>query len=323
MKHGFTRAMLFFTCLAVAGVAMAQSTQPAPKQGAASRPAASQPAKRPGAGRPSDEKFLLDRIADLNLSEEQKAQVKQILEAQRQAVNDWQRENNRKVRELENQLKEANKAGDTEAAKAAGDGLKSINESRRTLHENMIKQLTEALTPEQMERVRAMLASRVVRNMPGLQSLSLTEEQKQQVRRIFEDARNVAEATKTKEAKDAIWAEAFEKVKATVLTDPQRKMLDDMQRHGDFFQVVQKLKLTDEQKAKIAEIRKTTETQVAQAKTQQEKRQFVQAALKKINTEVLTDAQRAQLKKEKATSRPARAARRATSSSSAPATQPA
>jgi Spy/CpxP family protein refolding chaperone len=278
----------------VAGLSTTAMGQGRPGPGKRMGPAASRPA---GDQKRMSPDRLMERLTkELNLTEQQQTQVKQILQTQHQALQNWRKENGQKVEELHTQIREAMKANDMEKVKATRAELQKVMESRWALHENLIKQLGDVLKPDQMEKAREIL--REGRPGPGgpMQDLNLTPEQKQQRMKIMDEARAKAQATEDPKAKAEIWKAAMEKVYSDVLTPEQRKQVDQMKKRADFFEVIKKLDLTDDQKKQIEAIRQETKTKVDSATTPQQKKEIIQAGFKKINETVLTEAQREQLK---------------------------
>ena len=115
--------------------------------------------------------------------------------------------------------------------------------------------------------------------------LNLTDEQKAQVKEILDAAHEKAKAADTPEAKRDIMKAAHEKIRNTVLTEEQRKKMDEKRADqagggkGPFgaglMERLEKLNLTADQKEKV--------------------RAILEDAHKKIINEVLTPEQRDQL----------------------------
>jgi Spy/CpxP family protein refolding chaperone len=82
------------------------------------------------------------------------------------------------------------------------------------------------LTPEQLAKGKALRRHMLMRRISA--HLNLTADQKTQARDIFKQARLDAQQAPDKAAKQQIWKAAFEKVKTQVLTDQQRKQLEEM-----------------------------------------------------------------------------------------------
>lgn len=245
--------------------------------------------------------MFADRLAEeLNLTPEQKAKVQQIFQTHRQAVQNWQKENGTKLQELHQTLRQAMKDGDKDTAKATHQEIQKIMESRKALQENLIKQLQEVLTPEQVEKVKLMLRAMMNRPVPqlmaALAALNLTEEQKAAVKEITQQAMEKARDAQPEE-RQAIMREAFEKISKDVLTAEQRERLERMKDRHDFLQAIMSLKLTDEQKKQIQTIREAAKEKLEQAQSPQERQTIMQGVLKEINDTVLTQEQRDQLKK--------------------------
>lgn len=172
-------------------------------------------------------------LQSLNLTPEKQAEVKTIMEAQRQAVETWRKENAPKLEELGKKAQEAMKTGKTDEAKAAREEIKKIMESRKALHEDLLKKLGGVLTPEQMEKVKAHFAEKAKEMGPRgpmgnpLGGLNPTEEQKTKAKAIMDAAREAAEKAATPEEKHKIMRDALEKIRTEVLTEEQRKALEE------------------------------------------------------------------------------------------------
>lgn len=218
-------------------------------------------------------------IKELDLTAEKEAQVEQIFKTHRQAVANWASENADDVKELRERIAEAREAGENEKAKAAREKLRKLFQSRAQLRKDLLEQLGEVLTDEQMKKVKTRFRPRVLarhRILAAIRRLDLTEEQKAQIKEILDAAR--AEAKEAEGPKAKIFEAAFKKIRTEVLTDEQRKKLAQMRKHfrpgqGPFAG----LDLTDEQRQEI--------------------RAIMEKARKKIHDEVLTDEQREKLKR--------------------------
>lgn len=134
--------------------------------------------------------------------------------------------------------------------------------------------------------------------------LGLSDAQKQQVEEIVRKARTDAQAASDPQAKRQIWQSAIEQIGRNVLNDEQRakfRQLRQQQGPGGgpqpFMEAMKQLDLTQEQKVRMQEIMQQARTDAEKATDPQAKRQALEAARKKIRTEVLTDEQRQQLEK--------------------------
>lgn len=249
-------------------------------------------------------------IKDLKLEGDKEAQVKQILQTHKQAVENWQKENQPKMQELRKDMQAAREAKDQEKLKSLRADQQKLMESRTALQQDLFKQLGDVLDKEQMETVKAAMAPRgpaaEFGPMRGLRNLDLTKEQQEQAKKIMDDARDAARKATEPAQRMKIMQDALEKVKTDVLTEEQRKKFEATQaRRGDMFRRIADLNLTDDQKKKIEDIRTETEAAVKDAKTPQDRREITRAAFKKVVDEVLTDEQREEMKK----NRPARGPR--------------
>ncbi|MFB3892455.1 MAG: hypothetical protein ACE15C_10590 [Phycisphaerae bacterium] len=145
---------------------------------------ADRPATQP-AGRP-----MLAHLAKvLNLTDQQRAQIKHIVAAAR-----------------------------ADAQKAAGkDAKKAVWKAA------LDKIRNDVLTDQQRARLANINRLHVV-----FKTLNLTDKQKAEVRDIFKAAHADAAKAADKDAKKAVWKAAFEKIHKDVLTDEQRARLEQL-----------------------------------------------------------------------------------------------
>jgi Spy/CpxP family protein refolding chaperone len=141
----------------------------------------------------------------------------------------------------------------------------------------------------------------------------LTLEQKESAKAIMQAARTQAESATDREAKAKIFREAVEKVKATVLTDEQRKKLQaDREGRGPdgpggpgtggetvadrvkdhLARLTERLSLTPAQQEAAREILKAAHEQAQGATDPEAKAKALREATEKIRATVLTDEQR-------------------------------
>lgn len=280
----------------------------------------SRPASRPGMGR-MDPKALMDRVmSELNLTADQQEKVRQIAETQRQALEAWMKEHGQELRDLQGKLQEALKDPKGDKAQGIREQLDKLQASRKPLHDELLKKLSEVLTSDQMAKAKEILTPRpgMMPGGPGgpggegplaqIRALKLDDKQQAQVKEIADAA--MAEAQKATDvgAKGKIWHDAFDKIRDTVLTDQQRKLLQEMRGKNDPLADLQKLNLTEDQRTKIQDIVQQSRKDAEKADSTEAKTQIFQAAHKKIMDEVLTADQKKQLADWKAhtASQPAR-----------------
>ncbi len=187
---------------------------------------------RPGGEKPRGPEGIQKILADLNLTADQEAKVKGIMDTQRQAMENFRKEHGEELKSLETKLKAAREAK-TEPDKADMEAMKKLRDQQNDLRENLMKQLGEVLTKEQMEKFRE--------NMPkmggagggplaGLGQLDLTDAQKEKAKAIMEEARKTAEQATTPADKRAAMEAAIAKIKSEVLTPEQAKKLEEFQK---------------------------------------------------------------------------------------------
>ncbi|MFP4107424.1 MAG: Spy/CpxP family protein refolding chaperone, partial [Phycisphaerae bacterium] len=240
----------------------------------------------------------------LDLTEEQQKQVKQIVETHTQAVENFHKENREKHRACMAEMKKAAQAKDREAMQTARGKMKGLMGKRMELHENLMKQLGDVLTEEQMEKVKSTVQQhrrggrRGMMAMGALRRLDLTDDQKTEVKKIMAAAGEaVQKAEKPEEKREARQA-AWEKIKTDVLTDEQRKKLEEMRKpgkgHGRGDGPLAKLDLTETQKTQIREIVQAGRKKAAEAEGKEAKMKIYREIREKLR-EVLTDEQEKQL----------------------------
>jgi Spy/CpxP family protein refolding chaperone len=282
---------------------------------------AKEDANQPAGPKGRHGKALEEVIKELQLTQKQEAQVRQIMETHRKEVANWSKENQAKLEELQQQIKAARDASDTQKQKALAEKRAELFKSRMEITDKTMKQLGEVLKEEQMAKVKAAMerggragagrmhgaaGTRPVRpewgRRPGLapmhgafESLNLTEDQQAKVKEILEQA--------GKEAR-AVMEAAWKKIAEQVLTDQQGKQLEQLgkeqaaKRMDAFLARLKKLGLTAEQQQKVDQIMAEARANAEKAQGPEAKRQVFREAFGKIRDEVLTENQREQLKKE-------------------------
>ena len=270
---------------------------------ASERPAG---ASRPAAGKPFDQakalRMLMERISrEFKLAPDARRQLEQAFQSYNQALANWRQEHAAQLKQLGEQIKAARESKDEDAVMTAREELAKLTESRKTLRENFEKQLADILTPEQMARVKDILnetAQPVMRFVAAMATLDMTDDQKVASRKILENARQEAENVNEPREKNNLYRAAVEKIRKEVLTPPQCRKLDAMKEADRFnFNRIERLNLTDEQRASIRQIMGQAHDQAVALETPQQRRDVYQAAFEKIRTTILTEEQRQQLER--------------------------
>jgi periplasmic protein CpxP/Spy len=153
-------------------------------------------ADKPAAGRHAGQ----GPFAKLNLTDDQKARIKEVLQQARK---------------------------DAQAATDRAEKRKIVEAAREKIR-------TTVLTEDQ----RKQLGERFAANHPRLaamgklaKELNLTDDQKAKSKEILQQARKDAQAATDKEAKQKIMQDARKKIHDTVLTDDQRKKLEELRKN--------------------------------------------------------------------------------------------
>ncbi len=166
---------------------------------------------------------------ELGLTENQAKQFRQIMETQRQAMQNWQKENGEAMKGLQKQMKEAMQAGEKDKAQSIREKMKEQFAGRREIQEGLAKRLGDVLTADQMAKFKKLSGQRqggkggkdgrdggfrhpIFRTLMMLRRAELTEEQQEKVKKTLD--------------------QAVKKILHEVLTPEQRKKLKDMEKGG-------------------------------------------------------------------------------------------
>ena len=254
----------------------------------------------------------------IQLTEEQKPKLQQILQTHKEALENWRRQHEGEARAIREKIDQARQDNDAEALKAAREEFRALHDSRAELHKSLDAQLAEVLTDEQMGRARTYFKSlhprpgRQGRRGPGqggLKQLNLTEEQQEKVRAILQDAHDQANKADSPEVRRQLMQDAFVKIEGTVLTPEQIEKFKTLKeqaiarggeagRDGPRHRRGAGLNLTDEQNAQRKAIMDEARATARQAESREEKRAILREATAKVHQDVLTDPQREQLKQQ-------------------------
>jgi Spy/CpxP family protein refolding chaperone len=281
---------------ALAGVAMAQD-RPRVREAAKDRPQLAPAGQRLAAA--ADE--LMEKLKALDLTADQRPQIRQILDTHRQAMENWVKEHRQELQDLRGQL--AN-AGDDAQRKEIRAKLAKLEADRQQLVQKMHRAIREILTPEQQTKFDELIREGVARGVAelarirrALAALDLSADQKAQVEKILQDARTQAEQAKDPAEKAKILRTALQEIRTKVLSAEQAEKLAKLltQEVPRPMAMLEKLNLSAEQKEQVQKILQEAREKAAAAEDPQAKAQIIKAAWEKIQKDVLTDQQRQQL----------------------------
>jgi Spy/CpxP family protein refolding chaperone len=191
-------------------------------------------------------------IKELKLTDKQDAPVRQILETFWADMGNWQRENGPTLRELQKTLGSSRGQGrqgkgkkppaDASEPKAKPDEIEAaraklaeLTKQRREKIGNVLAQLKEHLTDEQMAVVRKSLGGgqrpQGAQGMAALKRLELDKDQQAKVREIMKAARESGDGN-DKAARGKAMRQAWKKIVEEVLTDAQREQLKQLKKDG-------------------------------------------------------------------------------------------
>ena len=264
-------------------------------------------------------------LEGFNLSEAELARIEQIFDTNRQADANWKKENSEDFKDIRDAMSQARKDGDSAAMRAAGERMRKLMALRKGGFDNLFIQLSEILSKEQLAKIKGLLSpqkpgesSYLLRPQifnAALAKLDLTDAQKGEIKKIQDTvnaavvkARAAMKEVKTREEKTEIMkglsettTEAWDKIKGILgeeltarLQQIAREMAKSAQKKNDPFSG---LDLTDEQKEKMASIRKSVRAKMRDTKGSEAKRAIFTEMRKEIDA-VLTDGQKAKLKEQ-------------------------
>ncbi|MFW6133867.1 MAG: hypothetical protein ACOC8F_08225 [Planctomycetota bacterium] len=171
---------------------------------------------------------MLRHLADkLDLTEDEKAEVVEVLQEHRKAVEACRKEHAEEFKELREAMRDARKEGDREKLAELREEMKELAAGRMELAKDLHEKILAALPADKAEHAKELFADarrrrgeahkRFMRRHPGLRMLAtlhrldLSDEQKEQIRDII--------------------AEAHEKIK-DVLSEEQLDKLEKMRERA-------------------------------------------------------------------------------------------
>ncbi|MFB3893852.1 MAG: hypothetical protein ACE15C_17710 [Phycisphaerae bacterium] len=217
-----------------------------------------QPAKDPAVSRPG-----LGALANLpSLTDEQKARIKEIMEAAR-----------------------------ADAEKADGREAKV-----KAMRDAMDKIVKDVLTDDQRKAVED-LKAKFAGAGDMMAKFRLTDEQKAKAKEIIEAAKADAAKAEGPEAKMKVFKDAFDKLVKDVLTEEQQKALEELKSKlainiDEIKTQLEKVKLTDDQKAKVKDIMDAARADAQKAEGAEARIKVFKDAFEKVKSDVLTEDQR-------------------------------
>lgn len=245
---------------------------------------------------------MSERVAALGLSAETEAAVLQILETHRQAAEEWRSENQAALDALKEQFLAAREADDAEALQALGEEFKLLMQGRMQLREALLAELSEVLTEEQLAQLHPRRGghrrgARGHRRMGHarrfIAELGLTQEQIEQAKAIFAEAREEAASAETGQAKMEIFHAAMQRVRDEVLTAEQQVQVDEAMERMSSLGLPEELRFTEEQREQIQALCEEVRASLGEDATSEERRAAIRAGFQQFREEVLTEEQRA------------------------------
>lgn len=208
-------------------------------------PAKRQGRRGPRAGRPGPQRGpgmgpVAQALKDAKLSEEQHAEVKKIMKAHHEAAMASMKELAPKLKALREKFVAAMKEKNKEAIEALRKEREALMAGRKALQAKLIKDLSGVLNEQQLAAVKAAFekVGGPRRGRPGgpapmraLARLDLTKEQKDQIQTLTKAAREAAAKAEGREAKRAVF-EKLRKDIGAVLTDEQKAKLEEMRKNA-------------------------------------------------------------------------------------------
>lgn len=255
---------------------------------------------RPRAVRPRQ--FYERALRQLDLDADQNARAQQILETHRQEVDNWQKQHGENLRAVNEQLAKAGQERDRKAVAELAAKQAKITEGLVQLHDQLALQITDVLKGEQKEkfvplvlRSRAVPTSQAGRIRLVLTVFDLRKAQKDLAGKIIDRAAAEGAKTQGRRAIAELWRKATDEIRKKVLTPDQVQKFDRLLRSGGARGMLAALNLTEAQQKQVDDIMAEVRKKAQEAEPDQ-RRAIWREAMQKIRAEVLTDAQRKQLR---------------------------
>jgi len=133
----------------------------------------------------------------LDLTDEQRAKLEELLKANKDAMGAWYKENGKEYKEISKALREARKAKNADAVKELSAKLKPLRKDRADLAKAFTGQINGILTPEQLAKWKDYQF--YARNVGRYGRAKLTKEQKAEARDLCNAASKALAAAKGKD----------------------------------------------------------------------------------------------------------------------------
>ena len=246
-------------------------------------------------------------LAQLELSQEQRARIVEILREGAEDNRAMREEAAEAFRAAREQMREARRSGDEDAIEAAREKMGEVARRRGAAGERIHEEISAVLTQRQRAKFDRLMgpAGRFERMLAGVGELDLEDAQRRQIREIVAKANADAKLAGEMSEKRTIYRKASGEVMG-LLSDEQKAQLRSRpgpgRRGGGRWRGLEGLDLTDEQQAAVDAIYEEMRRRVEDADTPQAKREAARAARgearRRIFGEVLTDEQKEQMREQ-------------------------
>lgn len=213
---------------------------------------------------------ILGVLRKLDLTEEQKQKVQQIMKGHRESAEQWREQNREKMKQLLEQLRQAKKSGDEDKAEQIKEQIKTLTQQDGGPGD-LIDDIKGVLTDEQKAKLEEMRPDRRPGGPGGpgdhLQrvfgQLDLTDAQKEKIHAIMQSHHEkMAEFRKANEEKLKTIHEQMRQARKDRDREKMKQLMEQMRQlreggpeRGAVMEEIMAV-LTPEQQAKLKEIRK-------------------------------------------------------------------
>jgi len=197
---------------------------------------------------------LAEYVTAMKLTDDQKDPVKEIFNKEKEAHDQWDKDNATAVQNLRDKMQQAGQ--DRTARQAAMDDMQKLMERRnKPIQDDTIMKLGNVLTGEQMAQVKQFvelqaMSPQAAQLMATLEKVDLTDDQKSKVMSMIKETNEKAQADRTARTA-AGGAPANPPAAGQRPANPWQTLQDDISNNV----------LTTEQKAKFAELQRTNRPQ--------------------------------------------------------------
>jgi len=205
----------------VLGMVTADAVQAAKAGGGKAKEGAREKGDKGGGGSVRGEYAIMAK--ECGLTSEQRQQVQAMIEANKQAMAEWQKQHGEKAAQMQKAMKAAKEAGNKDEMKRLGQEYKTLATERNQLRSKTMTDVMTALTAEQKAKWNGFRLYRQM--MMRYKKAGLTDEQTAMIREMADKVGPTLGDAADEKAARKIATDLSDQIKQGVLTEDQRSGL--------------------------------------------------------------------------------------------------